>query len=182
MVHHTDLLCCLREWFASCATRSGSRIRVSCGNGHPAADSVETFRGTDLWHGQIGVGPTVHTRFVATPGGRASRGMRRRTASPRRAAALWTAPTPPFGFASLPAATHCWQRRFAWDLGIPGRSSRTQSLLPSPDLNCAGAGSDRENTSQLCLDSPLPSGPPCRARLDLVSCAKNTVRHNLLSL
>ena len=66
------MLCCLREWLASRPARSASRIRVSCGNGYPAADSVETSRGNHLWHGQIGVGPTVQTRFVATPGGHAS--------------------------------------------------------------------------------------------------------------
>ena len=48
------------------ARARGFGSAVGMPNGHPAADSVDKFRGTDLWHGQIGVDPTRHTRFVAT--------------------------------------------------------------------------------------------------------------------
>ena len=88
-----------------CVTHGGSAVRGMFGDGIELLNSVETFRGTDLWHGQIGVGPTGQTRFVATPGGRASWGMRAPHASPRRAAGLGNA-IAFVRFASLPAATH----------------------------------------------------------------------------
>jgi len=143
-----------------CATRQRSRIRVSSGNGYATPESVARQWRIDPEHAQIGVTATADTPFVATPGGHASWGMRAPYASPRRAAALETAPTPPIGSLACqrprtasrqrvsPPGIAGAQKGWGWepDPGIPTEPqsrSHCHPLTPcGPPMPCAAGSSN----------------------------------------
>ena len=117
---------CYAAWengWGTVLSRSGSRIRISCGNGYPAADSVETFRG---------IGPLAWS----------DRGR------PNRTNTVCSNPGWP-----------C-QLRYAGVARLPTASSDPGGHANAPD-RFASVPATTHGLS-------LPTGPPCRARLDLV--------------